>query len=206
VTTPPATTTRRLDYMPLDDLPEALRNAKVHDLPQIRRTIARFGYTTPVILDERTGRLVAGHGRRIVLMGMRDDGDTPPNGIELTDDGRWLVPVVRGWTSHSDAEAEALGIADNRLSELGGWEDRLLTEMLEELLDQAPELLAATGYSTDDVDRMLADFASGHPGSVAPAGGNPEVEAPGEFKSYDEDIETEWRCPRCSYEWSGKTA
>ncbi len=31
-----------------------------------------------------------------------------------------------------------------------------------------------------------------------------EAEAPSDFKEYDETIETEFKCPKCSYEWSGK--
>ena len=31
-----------------------------------------------------------------------------------------------------------------------------------------------------------------------------EVEAPEDFAEYDEDIDTEFCCPKCGYEWSGK--
>lgn len=31
-----------------------------------------------------------------------------------------------------------------------------------------------------------------------------EVESPEDFGSYDEDIETEYCCPKCGYNWSGK--
>jgi hypothetical protein len=30
-------------------------------------------------------------------------------------------------------------------------------------------------------------------------------EAPSEFPEADEDIETEHQCPKCGYEWSGKS-
>lgn len=30
-----------------------------------------------------------------------------------------------------------------------------------------------------------------------------DAEPPAEFAAYDEDIETDYRCPRCGYEWSG---
>ena len=26
---------------------------------------------------------------------------------------------------------------------------------------------------------------------------------PDEFREYDEDIETQYQCPKCGYEWSG---
>jgi rubrerythrin len=34
--------------------------------------------------------------------------------------------------------------------------------------------------------------------------GETEVASPDDFKSFGEDIETEHRCPKCGYEWSGK--
>jgi rubrerythrin len=30
-----------------------------------------------------------------------------------------------------------------------------------------------------------------------------EEDAPEEFESFDESLETEHRCPQCGYEWSG---
>ena len=32
----------------------------------------------------------------------------------------------------------------------------------------------------------------------------PTVEAPEDFLEYDEDLETEYHCPKCGYEWSGQ--
>ena len=32
----------------------------------------------------------------------------------------------------------------------------------------------------------------------------PDLEIPGEFPSYDEDIPTDYCCPQCGYEWSGQ--
>jgi hypothetical protein len=155
VTATPATTTasRRIEYMPLDEIPAAWRNPRVHDLPALRRAITRFGFTNPPILDERTGRLVAGHGRRLVLAEMRDADEYPPEGVSLADDGQWLVPVVRGWASASDSEAEAVLIGDNRLGELAAWDDRALTEMLDELLDQ--HMIEPAGFTADDLDELL---------------------------------------------------
>jgi hypothetical protein len=35
-------------------------------------------------------------------------------------------------------------------------------------------------------------------------GESKEVLPPEEFTEYGEDIETEHKCPKCGYEWSGK--
>jgi len=53
---------RWIDYQPISDVKGAERNPKQHS-PELGSAIDRFGFADGVILDERTGRLVAGHGR-----------------------------------------------------------------------------------------------------------------------------------------------
>lgn len=153
-TTSPA---RRIEHMPLDAVPRAERNPKAHELMRLRTSFSKFGCTVAGILDERTGRLVAGHGRLEALQAMFADGIAPPDGV-LDDDGRWLVPIVRGWSSANDEEAEAYLVVDNRLNELGGWDERLLPESLERIADYNLDLLELSGYSTFDLDDMIAEL------------------------------------------------
>lgn len=151
----PSAPTRRIDLMPLGDIPRAIRNPKAHQTASIRRSIEAFGCTWAGLLDERTGRLVAGHGRLATLTAMRDDGVHPPEGV-VDDDGDWLVPILRGWASRSDAEAQAYLVADNRISEVGGWNDRELADVLDDLSSENPDLLELTGYTSTDLDDMIA--------------------------------------------------
>ncbi|MBZ5526170.1 MAG: hypothetical protein LAP21_28450 [Acidobacteriia bacterium] len=53
----------RVEYLPLTSLKPAKRNPKRHQIDTVLTSMARFGYVAPMVLDERTGRLVAGHGR-----------------------------------------------------------------------------------------------------------------------------------------------
>ena len=103
--------TRHIVYMGLSDLTPADRNPKAHDLPSLVGSLRRHGWVAPAILDERTGKLIAGHGRREACIMIRQAGDPPPGGVFVDDDGDWLVPVLRGWASRTDAEAEAYVIA-----------------------------------------------------------------------------------------------
>ena len=57
--------------------------------------MGRFGYVAPMILDERTGRLVAGHCRLESLKRAKSAGKAPPKRVRV-ENGDWLVPVVRG--------------------------------------------------------------------------------------------------------------
>lgn len=158
-TTPDAGQPRWIAYMPLDDVPPALDNPKNHDLDGLRASFEALGYADAGILDERTGRLIGGHGRTEALMEMRSEHRDPPEGITLDEHGAWLVPIQRGWASRNDAEARALLIAVNRLPEKGGWDHAGRARMLEGLVAERPQLLAATGYAPPDLDQMLADLA-----------------------------------------------
>ena len=148
---------RRLEPMPLAAITAAEKNPKKHADEQIGASIGRFGYVEPVVLDERTGRLVAGHGRIQALRRARDKGEPAPEGVEARD-GEWLVPVMRGWASKTDAEAQAYLIASNRLTEAGGWEWGDLADMLKEL--EAQGSLQGVGYSDDELAKFYASIES----------------------------------------------
>lgn len=146
---------RRIEYMPLDDLQPALRNAKGHDLDGIEGSATTLGWLEPQLLDDRTGRLVAGHGRLETLQRMRAAGKPAPEGIVARRDGTWLVPVVRGWSSADDDAAHAAGIGLNRWVEAGGWQHDTLVDMLGDL-SEVDGLLAVAGFTEHEVADLLA--------------------------------------------------
>ncbi len=150
----------RIEYMPLDKLQRWPRNPKAHDLGALHVSINRFGFVAPITIDERTGKIVAGHGRLDALQQMKAGGKDAPAGIEVRD-GEWYAPVVRGIRFNSDAELEAYLVADNHLVELGGWEEEELAALLSDLAAEDEELLEATGYDADDLDALLAEVGQG---------------------------------------------
>jgi hypothetical protein len=147
---------RRVKYLPLEQIKEAARNPKQHAEAELRASIGRFGLGDLPLLDDRTGRLVSGHGRIHDLAHRRAEGETPPDGVQIGKDGTWLVPVVVGWASRSDAEAEAYLTAANRLSELGGWDEAALAELLSEMAEDDLDLALLTGFSAADLEDLLA--------------------------------------------------
>lgn len=166
--------TLAIEYAPLTELVAHERNPKAHDVELVARSIARFGFADPVVIDERTGKLAAGHGRLAALTRLRDDDADPPEGIEVDDAGEWLVPRVVGWRSASDSEAEAALIALNRTTEVGGWDEPALLELLEDLaaLDDG---LDGIGYGSEDLaelrarlDELDEDIADPPPPDPAP--------------------------------------
>lgn len=155
--TPPGA--RRVEYVRLDDVQLAPRNPKHHDAAGIARSISHHGMGELPLRDERTGRLVAGHGRHAQLADMQAAGKTAPDGIAVDEDGMWLMPVVAGWSSRSDEDAEAYLVGSNHLTVKGGMDDYMLTEILADLA--GANLLEVTGYDSGDFDAMEALFNSG---------------------------------------------
>jgi DNA modification methylase len=145
------TNTHRLEWMSLGQLQAATRNPKQHS-SEIGTSIGRFGYVEPIVLDERTGRIVAGHGRREALLAMRLRREAPPCGVRAEGDD-WLVPVLRGWASRSDAEAEAYLLASNKLTEAGGWDEQALAELLKDL--DAQGALDGVGFADDELEALI---------------------------------------------------
>src|SRR5919204_2349119 len=56
---------RKITFVPITDLATNPRNARTHSARQIQeiaRSIERFGFNNPVLIDERN-KIIAGHGR-----------------------------------------------------------------------------------------------------------------------------------------------
>ena len=100
-----------IQQWPLERLRPYAKNAKTHGPDQVAKiaaSMAEFGWTVPVLVSAE-GEVIAGHGR-ILAAG------------EL---GLNQVPVIV--LEHlSEAQRRAYRIADNKLTELGGWDDALL--------------------------------------------------------------------------------
>src|SRR6266850_7790040 len=93
-------------------------NARTHSPKQIRqiaRSIERFGFNNPVLVDD-DGQIIAGHGRVEAAKQLRMK----------------TVPCVR--LSHlSESDKRAYVLADNRLAEKAGWDNEVLAIELQHL-------------------------------------------------------------------------
>jgi DNA modification methylase len=127
-------------------LRSAGRNARTHSKKQVRQiadSIARFGFTNAVIVDDHR-RIVAGHARveAAKLLGLGE------------------VPAIR--LSHlSEAEMRAYMLADNKLAQNAGWDQEILAAELEELQAALPEIgldIEITGFDPGEIDSILLDF------------------------------------------------
>ncbi len=150
-------------YRPIRDLKPDPTNPRRHSKKQVRqiaRSIETFGFNVPVLVDAEL-KVIAGHGR---LLAYRELG--------------WSdVPTLR--LDHlTTAQARAFMIADNRLSEIASWDDRLLAEQLRDLsllgLDFSLEI---TGFEVAEIDLRIASLDDPPDTAADPADAVPDVAA-----------------------------
>jgi len=142
----------RIKYERLSKIEGNPGNPKAH-ADTIGGSITRFGFAEAIVVDDRTGLLVAGHGRVEALAEMyAQDPATVPQGVR-EGKGDWLVPVTHGWRSADDDEAMRFVIAANATTIRGGWDETALVRILTEL-NEGPGL-AGVGYDEGDLSELL---------------------------------------------------
>lgn len=130
-----------IEYVPINELRLDPRNPRRHSdrqIKQITQSIKVFGFNVP-ILANGDNHVIAGAGRLLASQRL----------------GWRVVPVIR--LPHlTAAQAQAFAIADNRLSEISTWDDRLLGEVLCDLAALDLEFdLEATGFSMAEIDLRI---------------------------------------------------
>lgn len=131
----------RVVRRPLSDLHPSECNARTHSpkqILQIAKSIERFGFNNPVLVD-RQGNIIAGHGRvrAAQRLGWRE------------------VPTIT--LEHLTVDQKrAYIIADNRLAELAGWDRDILSIELQNLLTADLDFdVTDVGFETAEIDLLL---------------------------------------------------
>ncbi len=143
-----------IDYLPLDRLAPDPRNARVHSKKQIRQiaaSIETFGFNVPILIDAACN-VIAGHGRLAACRHLS-----------------WReVPTIR--IDHlTEAQKRAFMIADNRLTEIAVWDDRLLAEQLRELASLDLDFdIETTGFDIGEIDLRIEALSEADRGPVEP--------------------------------------
>ena len=132
----------RIELWPIAKLVPYARNPRTHSeeqVAQIAASIAEFGFNNPVLVDSQAG-VIAGHGRLLAARKL---------GLER-------VPVIV--LDHLDEnQRRAYMLADNRLSDLAGWDNELLAHELKELADAGFDATLA-GFNPKEIDDLLASL------------------------------------------------
>lgn len=177
-------------------------NPKLHDIGGVVQSIQKYGFQELPKFDKHVG-IKAGNGRIEALAWMERDGNYElPRGLALDEkSGKWALPILFGTDADSLAMAQAYGLDSNNLTMAGG--NFTAYDMTRQYAkDGYMTVLTMLAESGEESDMpVTADYeVLGHLSRIMPHGG---AEPPEDFPDYDEEIETDYGCPRCGYEWSG---
>ena len=161
---------------------------------RLRRALDEFGDISGIVFNRSTGHLV-GANQRVSLFkeagaqlhvesrGPADKRGTVARGYVLLDGERYAYREVE-WDL---AREQAAMLAAN--NHAGEWEDSEVSEILAGL---DADMRVLSGFNDEALKTLLANLDEPLP---------PEA-----FPTADENIPTEFKCPKCQYVWSGKPA
>lgn len=135
----------------------------------IKRSISEFSLVEPLVWNKHNGVLVGGHQRLKVLREL-GHAKIPVSVVEIKDVAR----------------EKALNVALNKIA--GEFLPEKLSKILEEITASNAELIAATGFSDEELKKLAASGAG-----------------PVEFEKFGVDLHTTFTCPKCGYESDGKS-
>lgn len=127
------------DSVPVSGLRPHPRNARRGNVDAIRRSIRAHGFLSALVVQRSTGYVLAGSHR---LAAARAEG------LEA-------VPVI--WADVDDETALRVMLADNRTSDVAGYDEEALLGLLREVTMD----LDATGFGVDDLDELARKVAPG---------------------------------------------
>jgi len=152
---------------PIDLLKLLPGNPRRGDVEAVMRSYDRFGQRKPIVA-RRDGTVIAGNHQ-----------------LQAAQRLGWShIAVV--WTDDDDLTAKAFALADNRIGDLGAYDDADLRALIESVAID-PELLAAASYSLDD---LLSDSSDPVPDFRPDDSEQPRL-----------DQRNPTMCPQCAFEW-----
>jgi DNA modification methylase len=140
---------QNLEQVPIGALKPYAGNARTHSkkqIQQIAKSIARFGFTNPVLVSPDM-TIAAGHGRVEAAKTL----------------GITHIPVLR-LSNLSPAEIRAYVLADNRIAEKAGWDRDLLAIELQALSELDLDFdIELTGFEIPEIDILIGEKTASDP-------------------------------------------
>lgn len=132
---------QRYRRVPIDDLTPHPRNPRRGNVGAIRESIRSNDFVGAVIVQRSTGYVIAGRHR---LEAAREEGATELPVLEVDVDDETALRIL---------------LADNRTSDLAGYEDETLLALLREI-GAGEGTLEGTGWTFEDFQALEADLAA----------------------------------------------
>jgi DNA modification methylase len=139
----------RLERRPVDEVKPHPHHARKPNRQQRRKLEAsfrKFGENAPIMVD-RQGFIVGGHSRFEALKAL----------------GRTHVWVLI--LDHlNEAQARGYMLADNKISEFSGWDEKKLAPEIKDLIEISEDFeIEDTGFDTGEIDLILQGLDAGDP-------------------------------------------
>lgn len=125
-----------IQLVPVSQLTEHPDNPRRGDVEAIVSSVEAHGFYQPVVVQRSTGHVLAGNHRLKAARKLAVES----------------IPVV--YLDVGDDEARRILLVDNRTSDLGSYDEETLANLLAEL-GQTDEGLAGTGYTDEDLERLI---------------------------------------------------
>ncbi len=161
-------------WVPVGEIQKWNRNPRRNAaaVPQVARSIRKYGFVAPVVVWQSRGQLVAGHTR---IAALESIWAKEPRFVPRDAPGVGLVPV-RFHEFTDDAEAAAYAIADNKLSEIAEWDEDQLGQIFAELKAVDEALLMETGFGAHEIDELIREATGGGAGGEDPGPTEPPLD------------------------------
>jgi len=134
---------------PIENIELLSNNPRKGDIKSVAKSYETFGQRKPIVV-RRTG-----------------ENENGPTGIVIAGNHQLQAAKQLGWTKiaavfveDDDDTAKAFALADNRTAELGGYDPEALEKLVEELRENNPDLLGATGWTDDDLAEVIGGSLS----------------------------------------------
>jgi len=128
-------------YVATTDLIPYANNPRTHSdqqVAQVAASIQEFGFNNPILIDEHNS-IIAGHGRLAAAQKLNMN----------------LVPTIL-LEGLSEAQRKAYVIADNKITENGGWDYDLLAVEIDRLKELDIDV-NLTGFEPKEVNTILGE-------------------------------------------------
>lgn len=149
-------------YLPLDALRPNPKNPRLHgaEVQRLARTILRTTWGAPIIAQASTRRIIGGHGRleaaRLIAAGIEVDGilrGGPEHRFDRDAPAPLLLPVRL--VDVSDAEADAMTLADNARALQGNDDAAAVVAMATAAFERDADVMRDMGYGAAELDALV---------------------------------------------------
>ena len=222
--TAPAVDSAAAVWMRPDELRANPKNPRRHgaEVARLARTIVRTTWGAPIIAQASTHRIIGGHGRldaaKLILAGIEVDGIArggADHRFDRSAPAPGLVPVRL--VDVSDAEADAMTLADNAVALQGHDDAAAVVAMATAAFERDAPTMADMGYAAADLDALVRRAGNAVLAAAPPPppafehaaddtverpdviGDPPAYRGDPDGREYDESVEDEVDCLSCPH-------